>query len=145
MNKKHCNSCSNTKPASDFHIRAASSDGLSAKCRDCQRDYDKDRAMKPHRVIARLEYSKTERGKEAHRRASRKAAALSPMKKKARTAVGNALRDGKLNRCSCEVCGNPTAHAHHDDYSKPLDVRWLCRTHHVEWHKHNTPLCPPQE
>lgn len=144
MNTKHCNCCSTTKPASDFHIRAASIDGLSAKCRDCQRAYDKERAMKPHRAAARLQYSQTERGKEAHRRASRKSAILSPMKKKARSAVGNALRDGKLHRAPCEICSNPVAHAHHDDYSKPLDVRWLCTTHHAEWHKHNTPLCHDQ-
>jgi formylmethanofuran dehydrogenase subunit E len=55
----------------------------------------------------------------------------------------NAAR--KLARLACEVCGDKKAEAHHDDYSKPLDVRWLCTTHHAEWHKHNTPICPDQE
>jgi hypothetical protein len=32
------------------------------------------------------------------------------------------------------VCGNAATHAHHDDYSKPLEVRWLCRAHHSEHH-----------
>ena len=45
----------------------------------------------------------------------------------------------------CEVCGVEKAQAHQDHYSKPVDVRWLCTTHHAEWHKHNTPLCPDQE
>ena len=45
----------------------------------------------------------------------------------------------------CEVCGATKAQAHHCNYSKPLDVRWLCPKHHAEWHKHNTPLCPDQE
>lgn len=30
----------------------------------------------------------------------------------------------------CETIGE----AHHDDYSKPLDVRWLCKLHHEELH-----------
>jgi hypothetical protein len=34
----------------------------------------------------------------------------------------------------CEVCGDPQTHAHHDDYSKPLDVRWFCPRHHREEH-----------
>jgi hypothetical protein len=32
--------------------------------------------------------------------------------------------DGKL------TCGEPRVDAHHDDYARPLDVRWLCRPHH---------------
>ena len=44
------------------------------------------------------------------------------------------LRRGKLERGCCEVCGLPGEEMHHDDYSKPLAVRWLCRKHHVELH-----------
>jgi hypothetical protein len=34
----------------------------------------------------------------------------------------------------CEVCGNPKAVRHHDDYSKPLEVRFLCHLHHRQQH-----------
>ncbi len=56
--------------------------------------------------------------------------------KRARTAVSNAIRDGRLERGACEVgedCSGPI-HAHHDDYSKPLEVRWLCKRHHDAFH-----------
>ena len=43
------------------------------------------------------------------------------------------VRRGKLKRQPCEVCGFP-AQMHHDDYSKPLQVRWLCSTHHQDIH-----------
>lgn len=39
-----------------------------------------------------------------------------------------------LRRGPCEVCGAEKTDGHHDDYSKPLDVRWLCRLHHMEIH-----------
>jgi hypothetical protein len=35
----------------------------------------------------------------------------------------------------CEVCGNQKAEAHHDDYSKLLEVRWLCDEHHKQHHR----------
>jgi hypothetical protein len=34
----------------------------------------------------------------------------------------------------CVVCGNPKTDGHHEDYSKVLDVVWLCRKHHMERH-----------
>lgn len=57
-----------------------------------------------------------------------------PEKRKAQVAVSNALRDGRLKRQPCEVCG-AEAQAHHDDYTRRLDVRWLCVTHHKEAHR----------
>lgn len=35
-------------------------------------------------------------------------------------------------RKPCEVCGNEQSEAHHDDYSKPWEIRWLCQKHHKE-------------
>lgn len=56
-----------------------------------------------------------------------------PEKHAAHTAVRSALRSGKLVRQPCEKCGSThRVHAHHDDYSKPLEVRWLCPEHHAE-------------
>ena len=52
----------------------------------------------------------------------------------ARWKVRRAIASGKLLRQPCEKCGKEPAHGHHDDYSKPLDVRWLCSIHHREHH-----------
>jgi predicted DNA-binding protein YlxM (UPF0122 family) len=64
----------------------------------------------------------------------------------AQNVAEKAIQRGILVRQPCEVCGaNGTfadgrseVQAHHDDYSKPLAVRWLCQKHHHEWHKENS-------
>ncbi len=53
----------------------------------------------------------------------------------AHKAVANALVAGKLSKLPCEVCLNERSEAHHEDYSRQLDVNWLCRTHHLERHR----------
>lgn len=50
------------------------------------------------------------------------------------TVTQQAIRDGKLIPEPCEVCGNTKVEAHHDDYSKPLQIRWLCHKHHRQLH-----------
>lgn len=57
-----------------------------------------------------------------------------PEQMKARRAVRYAVLAGKLTRQPCEVCGDPKSEAHHEDYSKVLEVRWLCQVHHREVH-----------
>jgi hypothetical protein len=51
-------------------------------------------------------------------------------KRRARRALYYALESGRIKRQPCEVCANPKSQGHHDDYSKPFDVRWLCALHH---------------
>jgi transketolase len=58
-----------------------------------------------------------------------------PEKQEARRITYNAIRTRVLKKKPCEVCGAERVHAHHDDYSKPLEVRWLCPAHHMEHHK----------
>lgn len=62
---------------------------------------------------------------------------LTEMQRWAQDAVGTALTQGRLVRQSCEQCGHAKAQAHHDDYAKPLEVRWLCVSCHRVWHWHN--------
>lgn len=67
-------------------------------------------------------------------------------KEKARRLVRTAIAQGKLIRPEvCEKCGKapgkaidgrPKIHAHHHDYSKPLDVEWLC----ARCHRYETPF-----
>lgn len=61
-----------------------------------------------------------------------------PMKAEAHRLTRNAINRGELTKQPCEICkSEKDIHAHHDDYSKPLNVRWLCRAHHIDWHRHN--------
>lgn len=54
----------------------------------------------------------------------------------AKGAVREAIRKGLLVRGPCAICGEKRTDAHHSDYSRPLDVTWLCRPHHKRLHYH---------
>jgi hypothetical protein len=156
---KECFKCKITKPLGDFYAHKAMLDGYVNKCKECNkqdvtnnrnkkidyyRDYDKLRANNPDRVAARMCYAKTETGKETARKAKRNYELNYPYKKMAVTAIGNAIKNKKIIRpTNCQVCDKQgKIHAHHDDYTKPYDVRWLCIKCHVHWHKHNKPFYP---
>ncbi len=61
-------------------------------------------------------------------------------KESARNALRQALRAGNIERKPCEVCGKTPSEGHHENYSEPLKVKWLCKKHHDELHatKQNT-------
>lgn len=75
-------------------------------------------------------YRKTERGKLATKQNSINQRAKFPEKYIARHEVYKALAKGILVKQPCETCGELKAEAHHEDYSKPLEVMWLCDRHH---------------
>lgn len=57
-----------------------------------------------------------------------------PERVQAHNKVYEAIKSGRLQRQPCEKCGATNVEAHHDDYSKPLDVRWWCESCHKQHH-----------
>ena len=107
-------------------------------CRDCKRAYDRLRQrtwyLDKKRENGRRHYTKTADRKHAYYEAYK---LQHQDKLQARSIMGHAIRDGKLLRRPCEVCAGK-ADGHHDDYARPLEVRWLCRQHHMA-HHHEIP------
>lgn len=120
VSERLCPYCGSVKPITDFYM--ASKTRRERQCKQCRRN----------REIALRESNPTKfRARKAD--ASRKSIAKHYKRTIARYTVNNAIRAGKLIPTPCVVCGE-TAEAHHPDYDAPLDVVWLCRTHHREAH-----------
>lgn len=147
--EKLCFKCGEIKPLTEFYKHPQMADGRVNKCKECNkidvhnntkknkeyyREYDQKRANLPHRAEARKIYQQTH--PDVINRLRKKYIKNNPEKHAAHIAVGNAVRDGRLIKQPCEACGTfENIHAHHDDYAKPLSVRWLCAKHHSEHHK----------
>ena len=58
-------------------------------------------------------------------------------KQHAHRVVAQLKSAGLLERKPCEACGKTETIAHHDDYSKPSKIRWICSICHAEWHANN--------
>ena len=72
---------------------------------------------------------------------------------RAQNLLEQAIARGVVERKThCEACGatgtmkdgRSAIQAHHDDYNKPLEVRWLCQRCHHEWHKTNEAVMPTE-
>lgn len=61
---------------------------------------------------------------------------VNPVATQAHRITNVAIQNGFLKRKPCEICGSEKYNrAHHDNYKKPLKVRWFCEKHHRELHK----------
>lgn len=79
------------------------------------------------------EYFKTERGKEVRRKSGFNQRTLNSLKVKARKKLNYEVMCGRIMKKPCNVCGENKVEAHHSNYSRPLDVIWLChRCHRTE-------------
>lgn len=131
---KVCKGCGEIKDLNCFSKHPQNSDGRVGKCKVCVAAYHRERN-------APLPADKKKRS-EANRRGTAAWKERNRIQVRANKQVYHAIKTGKIVRRPCEVCGNVTAEAHHDDYNYPLSVRFLCRTHHQEWHLHNVPKRP---
>lgn len=95
-----------------------------------------ERICRPCKAHRDREWRKTNvshRARDRDRYERRKLDPVERQKDRVRRRTRKAIAAGRLERQPCEVCG-ATAEAHHDDYDKPFDVRWLCPFHHNQHH-----------
>lgn len=141
---KRCFKCHTEKPIDEFYRHPMMGDGHLNKCKSCtKRDVARrhfQRMETPdgraaERARGRDKYHRLYRGKRPNKQ---HAGRVDPLKRRARLAVQYAVRAGRLTKPDgCEACGGRGARieAHHEDYSKPLDVNWLCSLCHGKRHR----------
>lgn len=151
--KKVCFKCGNEKELSEFYKHKEMADGFLNKCKECTKNdalkhrekniekiraYDRNRPNHKERVEANKKRLKENTELKAkYRKSQKKWDIENKIKKNAHTKVKRALLNGTLvRRYNCDICGDGSKlEAHHEDYSKPLEVIWLCVKCHKEKHK----------
>jgi hypothetical protein len=152
---KVCFKCGIEKDFSFFYKHKMMGDGYLGKCKECTKqdarkhrddnlekvkEYDRNRPNAKERNKRFIESHKKRMENPAYREKVNKQrndwSLRNTVKRAAHIITGNAIRDSRLLKQPCEVCGlKKNVQAHHDDYEKPLIVRWLCVKHHNEHHK----------
>lgn len=148
---KPCVVCGQEKSLTDFYAQPKNTDGHMHICKVCHKArmakrrldksdeiqaYDRERGLLPHRKLAVKE--RAPKYKDTPARQIRNMRAKYPEKATARNILGAAVRDGRVIKPdACQECGilKSNLHGHHHDYSKPLDVRWLCTGCHGAVHR----------
>jgi hypothetical protein len=142
-----CKVCDVTSDAAEFYK------GLTSRCKECHKrkvkenrdskadyykEYDAKRFKEDPKVRARhRRYSKTKAGKASNLKSQNLWRKSNPDKRAAHVILNNAIRAGRVGKPKdCSKCGaGGRIEGHHHDYTRPLDVVWLCRQCHVKEHK----------
>ena len=149
MNCKRCFKCGLVKDLVDFYKHKKMADGYLNKCKECAkkdslenrknnteyyRAYDIVRGRHPSR--SRDRYNKSKKGRRIKARAQKKWELMYPERVKAYSKINRAIKSGGIKPKSvCEVCFSQTKlQGHHPDYSKPLNVIWVCTPCHAKIH-----------
>lgn len=128
---KRCFKCGQSKPISGFYRHPQMGDGHLGKCKECTKA---DAAYRERWLRATdPEWVARERARCA---AKQRGYQPDPEKERAREAARGAIAKGLIAKPDhCQRCGNrlpaPRIHAHHADYSRPLDVVFVCAGCHA--------------
>jgi len=132
---KLCTKCGNTKPTTEFHKRPRSEDGLRSWCIECTKVSNRAWREANRKKMRKIQQAWRKANLEKASALQQAYAARNKEKILARRMVHDALVHGDIKAMPCVECGSThKIHGHHEDYSKPLDVIWLCQKHHLERH-----------
>lgn len=144
--EKQCFKCREIKNLSEFYRHPAMGDGYLGKCKTCTK---RDVAERTGRLGNNPAWLKKERERCRIKQVRYRELGLAALttketrekwernnrhKRKAETMAANAQRKGHIKKpTNCSKC-NATGRLekHHPDYSKPLEIVWLCTKCHGE-------------
>lgn len=132
---KICFKCGIEKELNAFYKHPQMADGHVNKCKECNKRDVRENRKEKIGYYRKYDRARGNRQTKEYRDRDR---AEKPIAYRARRIVGYHISKGNLVKEPCEVCGvTENIHAHHNDYAKALNVRWLCAAHHAQWHKEN--------
>ena len=125
---KTCERCLIDKPLEDFYRNKSRPDGTAYWCKSCCKEYER----LPHRKARHRKWRGSSKGIQRTKEYNKEHYLEDKPKQKARHAIHRLIKSGVIKRMPCKICGNNKSQAHHPDYTKPLDVVWLCQSHHYD-------------
>ena len=135
---KRCFKCGQLRPIVEFYRHPMMGDGHLGKCKVCTRRDVQENYRRRREQYLEYESRRYRDNPKRKNYLARRMVQLrqdDPQKYHAYVTYKNAVARGKLKRQPCEICGSSKSDGHHEDYGKPLVVRWLCRKHHMERHR----------
>ena len=149
---KKCPTCGIVKTREEFYIRKSRKDGLRGQCKSCEsidkkkwreknRERDRENGKRWYRNNIEKQRDKNKKYREENcdkvAERMKKWILENPEKIKARNDALHAIERGEITKPKvCSKCGNGgLIDGHHEDYSKPLDVVWLCKSCHISLHR----------
>lgn len=140
MTNIRCKWCKRDLPVERFHKHSGFKSGYGSKCKECALSSTHASARK-YRSSHHKEIVERDRKRwplRGHRyKARARSRGSDPYKRRCRMTLRDAVKAGKIKKPSkCEECGwQGRLHGHHDDYNKPLEVKWLCPICHGKTHR----------
>lgn len=135
---KTCRTCGREKPITEYYTHPQMGDGHLNICKECVKSNVRTRREKFPEKVRTYDMGRSN----DPRRIDRKRSTVKRRRQEvdgyqaAHSALSRAVKAGTINKPSvCCLCGCVgRIEAHHHDYSKPLEVMWLCVSCHRRLH-----------
>ncbi|KKM01344.1 hypothetical protein LCGC14_1795370 [marine sediment metagenome] len=128
METRICGLCREEKPIEEYYRNKSRPSGRGFWCKECCKGYER----LPHRKGRHAKWRGSSKGIERTRQYNQEHYAEEKPKNQTRSATKRLVKLGVIKKMPCGICGDGNSQAHHPDYTQPLEVVWLCQSHHYD-------------
>lgn len=131
---KRCPVCNAVKTRAEFYPCPSRSDGLRSTCKECEKA-NRKKLRSYYREYKRNRYRQDPEFRQRVLATNQKYRDKYPERMVTQDKFYYAIESGLIKKQPCFICGTmKNVQAHHNDYSNPYDVVWVCPKHHRRIH-----------